>query len=281
MELDSSKSFGAFKTVSLTDRPLQRYWNSLVRSVRVPVPRISWNMTNPLMNIFGTASTVLETPVNTYDDFEDESLYTKQTNKKTKKTNKRKTQRTRKKNSNKKSRRRPAYENDVENEAITSIYEAPVVYPPKYMYFYDKKTNRYFEVKAQGIHGHDYYYGNRLYADPNYNQYYYDANYQTEQNLNDAAGGRKDEDVQLNNVSNDDESQQEEQSNSNELTDVNKDVNEALLNPLHAESIINDKLSENVWGKSNRQKLAEKKMPKFEAKSKGRQRVRYFFLRGW
>ncbi|XP_067617555.1 uncharacterized protein [Eurosta solidaginis] len=52
-----------------SERPLIRYWNNFVRNIRVPVPTITWNMTNPFKNLINAGVTnVIDTPVRDYDN---------------------------------------------------------------------------------------------------------------------------------------------------------------------------------------------------------------------
>ncbi|XP_018802521.1 PREDICTED: uncharacterized protein LOC108977355 isoform X2 [Bactrocera latifrons] len=130
-----------------TQRPFIRYWNNFIRNIRVPVPTISWNMTNPLVNLFNAGYTnVIDTPVGNYD------------HRNTKRKRSKKTHDTKSKHS-KKHKYTQAHDDDGDTYQAVSYngYAAPYTHdydPHKVVYFYDPSTGQYY--KMQTPYGNSY-----------------------------------------------------------------------------------------------------------------------------
>ncbi|XP_053970019.1 uncharacterized protein LOC128871889 [Anastrepha ludens] len=122
-----------------TERPFIRYWNNFVRNIRLPVPSISWNMTNPLVNLFNAGATnVIDSPVGNY--------------------NRRRTKRKRSKSTRKQTKKRkhtPTIYEGEENDTYQTSggyggYEEPFTVkfdPRKTLYFYDASTGQYYNIR--------------------------------------------------------------------------------------------------------------------------------------
>ncbi|XP_017476454.1 PREDICTED: uncharacterized protein LOC108366536 isoform X1 [Rhagoletis zephyria] len=128
-----------------TQRPFINYWNNLVQNIRLPVPYIRWNMTNPLVNLFNAGATnVIDTPVGNYNKRNTK----RKRNKKTRTQQDMLTKRTKKpKYTN------SAYEGEDEQMYQTTSYNDYEV-PYKTLYFYDARTGQYY--KMQNLHTNNY-----------------------------------------------------------------------------------------------------------------------------
>lgn len=133
-----------------TERPFVRYWNNFIRNIRVPVPTITWNMTNPLVNLFNAGYTnVIDTPVGNYNH--------KNTKRKRSK-NTRKHANTKAKHS-KKHKHTHAYDDDEETYQADDYngYAAPYTLdlnPNKIAYYYDASTGQYYKLQTQYVNSY-------------------------------------------------------------------------------------------------------------------------------
>ncbi|CAD6993830.1 unnamed protein product [Ceratitis capitata] len=129
-----------------TERPFIRYWNNFVRNIRVPVPSITWNMTNPLVNLFNAGVTnVIDTPVGNYNRGGSKRKRSKST---------------KSKNSKKRKPIHTDYDVD-EDETYQAVsyggYGEPYAddYDPrKIMYFYDASTGQYYKMQTQYVNSY-------------------------------------------------------------------------------------------------------------------------------
>ncbi|XP_054726739.1 uncharacterized protein LOC129236394 [Anastrepha obliqua] len=126
-------------TLTTTERPFIRYWNNFVRNIRLPVPSISWNMTNPLVNLFNAGATnVIDSPVGNYNRRRTKGKRSKSTRKQTKKR-----------------KHTPTIYEGEENDAYQTAggyggYEEPFTVkfdPRKTLYFYDPSTGQYYNIR--------------------------------------------------------------------------------------------------------------------------------------
>ncbi|XP_039947518.1 uncharacterized protein LOC120766214 [Bactrocera tryoni] len=127
-----------------TQRPFIRYWNNFIRNIRVPVPTISWNMTNPLVNLFNAGYTnVIDTPVGNYN------------NRNTKRKRRKKTHT----HSDTKHKYTQAYDDDEETYQSVSYngYATPYTHdfePQKAVYFYDPSTGQYYKMQTPYVNSY-------------------------------------------------------------------------------------------------------------------------------
>nr|XP_036217145.1 uncharacterized protein LOC118680633 isoform X2 [Bactrocera oleae] len=133
-----------------TQRPFIRYWNNFIRNIRVPVPTISWNMTNPLVNLFNAGYTnVIDTPVAN-------SNHQSKKRKRSKKIRKHSDTKTK---HSKKQKHTDAYDDVDETYHTVSYngYATPYTLdfdPHKVIYYYDPSTGQYFKMQTPYVNSY-------------------------------------------------------------------------------------------------------------------------------